>query len=315
MAVKLENELDVLGKSWNSVVDRGVLSLQFIMNLITVFVLSLLGIIGIGWMLEGGWLAVLGFVVSLVGLAISLLFLAAGAAAINRKVLMSQDSSYDTIWRALLVYVRHNWQTLLAMFGICMAVFVVLVLLLLIPITAARTGGNFGLFIKELLYIPIILIAAAAILSLLFGTFIVPAETALHERGFRRTCIALTGTNYSRPLHCIAILAEAFVAAAVVALPIFVLLGLAESLVRLLTLVVAGVPPGDWPLEIAVFMRMVLLAAVLTLPVAYFSIIVARKYRSLVHEEEALEAEEAEEQPEQAEETKEQGPATPEPES
>jgi len=305
MTVKLENELDVLGKSWDS------------MNLITVFVLSLLGSIGTGWMLEGGWLAVLGFAVSLVGLAISLLFLAAGAAAISRRVFTSQDSSYDTIWRALLVYIRHNWRSLLAMFGTCMAVFVVLVLLLLIPITAARTGGNFGLFIKEFLYIPIILVAAAAILSLLFATFIVPAETALHESGFRRTCIALTGSNYKRPLHCIAILAEAFVAAALVALPIFVLLGLASWLVMLLTLTVADAWHG-YLSTVEIFMFLVLLAAVLTLPVAYFSIIVARKYRSLVREEEQLEAEEAEEeteQSEQAEQTDEQGPAAPEPEN
>lgn len=285
---KLDKEFDLLSDAFDKAREKYVLAYQLIANLLAALVLSVVG--GIALMLLGKQnvvAAFFGFIIGVIALGSAGLILSAGAGAVHRRVFTPPESSYESPWDTALKFLRQNCPALTGGYCVAYAVVVVVACILLIPAGAASPKlGLLGQIMFALLLIPMMAVAALAIFSLLVGVFVMPAEVALRKQDAKTTINKFLAKTFRRPRKCLSLFAIAFVAAALVALPIFALLYVSSLFLRTLALTVAGVQFGDIASSLITFFSYLIVAAAAALPMAYFTVIVGLKYRRATEVEE-----------------------------
>jgi len=279
---KLDKELNFLSDACGKATERYVLAYQLIANLLAVIVLAVVGTIALTLLGKGTFAKIVGFIIGVIALGGAGIILASGAAAVHRRMFSPPSSSYESPWQPLLQFLRRNCCALSGGYGIFFAAFVAIVCILLIPAALARVPVV-GPVLFAVLLIPMTLIAAAGVLSLLVGTFVVPADVALREKDLKSTTITVFGNTFRQLLNCLRCLGGAYVAAFLVALPIFALLGASVFCVKGIAFAVIGVVITEsGALVVASFFMSVLVAGAATLPLALFNVIVGLKYREIL---------------------------------
>jgi hypothetical protein len=277
----------LMSDAWHQAVEKHVLLYQLLTNLAAVIVFSVIAAIA-GVMLGSASAIgkVFGFVLGLVALGAGGLIMASGAAAIMQRTFYPPASSYDSPWRSLLIFFKRNCSALSSGYGVHLAVFVGIVCILLIPATAA--WSTLGRILYAILLIPMALVAACGVLFFVIGATVLPAEVALRQRGLRQTLSGILGRGVQRFWHLLRSLGLAYIAAVLVASPILLLINASVGLMLMLVRFVTYTNPaegGVWIL--AGYFLLLLIAIALTLPMAFFNVIVGLRYRELVQAEEA----------------------------
>ena len=284
---KLDKEFDLLSDAFDKAREKYVLAYQLIANLLAALVLSIVG--GIALMLLGKESVVatfFGFIIGVIALGAAGLVLSAGAGAVHRRVFAPPESSYESPWEAALKFLRHNCPALSGGYCVAYATLLVVACILLVPAGVANPKLLLGQIIYALLLIPMVAVAAVGVFALLVGIFAMPAEVALREQSATTTINKFLAGAFRRTRKCLCPFAIAFVAAVLVALPIFALLYVASYFLRTLTLTVAGVEFDNIASSLIDFFSCLIIAAAATLPMAYFTVIVGLKYRRATEAEE-----------------------------
>ncbi|NQT21654.1 MAG: hypothetical protein HQ592_18255 [Planctomycetes bacterium] len=293
---KLDKEFDLLSEAFVKARDKYVVAYQLIANLLAALVLSVVG--GIALMLlgkQGSVAAFFGFIIGVIALGAAGLILSAGAGAVHRRVFFPPESSYESPWESAPQFLRRNCTALAGGYCVAYAALVVAACILLIPAGAAKPGSwLLGQVMFAVLLIPMVIVAAAAIFTLLVGIFAVPAEVALREQDTKTTVNRFVSGAFRLPRNCLCHFAIAFVAASLVALPIFTLLRASSLFLYALAGAVAGVTFTGVPIALMAFFSSLLIAAAAALPMAYFTVIVGLKYRKAAEAEEEAATDDAE---------------------
>jgi len=283
---ELDKELDFLSDACGKATEKYVLAYQLVANLLAIIVLSLIGTIALKLLAGGAVGKTFGFIIGVIALGAAGIILAAGAGAVHRRVFSPSPSSYESPWQAPLQFFHRNCSALSGGYGIFYAGFVALVCILLIPAAVAGVPAV-GQVLFAVLLIPMVLMAAAGVLSFLVGMFVVPAHVALREQDLKRTVGAVFGNTFRKLLNCLYCLGSAFVAAVLVGLPVFALLSVSLFCVNGLVLSVTGaVLTESGAIVVASFFKAILIAAAAALPMAFFNVIVGLRYRETVGPEE-----------------------------
>jgi|GEM_PF-3338313 len=283
---KLDKELDFLSDACAKATERYVLAYQLIANVLAVIVLTVVGTIALTLLGKGAFAKILGFIIGAIALGSAGIILASGAAAVHRRIFSPPASSYESPWQPLLQFLQRNCSALSGGYGIFFAAFVAIMCILLVPAAVARVPAV-GPVLFAVLLIPMVLVAAVGVLSLLVGTFVVPADVALREQDVKGTATTVFGNTFRKLLNCLRCLGSAYVAAFLVGLPIFALLGVSLFCVKGIAFAVVGVVITEsGALVVASFFMAILIGVAATLPMAFFNVIVGLRYREIVASQE-----------------------------
>ena len=278
---KLDKELGFLSDACRHTTEKYVLAYQVVTNLLAVAVLAVIGAIALMLLQSGTAAKALGFVVGVIALGATGIILASGAGAIHRRIFFPPASSYESAWQTPLQFLQRNCRALLGAYGAFFGAFIVLILILLIPAGAAGIGA-LGQVMFALLLMPMVIVVAAGLLSLLVGIFVVPADVALREQDVTKTATDVFDNTFRNLTNCLYCLGIAFVISFLVALPIFALLRASISCVIGLAAFVGGVRFDYSAVRIVAFFSAVLVALAAALPMACFNVIIGLKYREIV---------------------------------
>ena len=284
----LEVELRRVSEAWRLAVDRHVLGLQALANAAAALIASVCAIIAMLLLQRNGLASVFGLLVGAAGFGAAGLVLASGVAAVHRQVYFGAASAYGP-WRQAWRFLQHNCSAIAGGYGVCYGVFLLLVCVLLILTSVARLGEPAQLLFAVLL-IPLVAIAAAAVMAMVYGVFVATAEAALNERSLVRLLSAMLEHSPCRCCSLLRSMTGAFAAAALAALPPVALLLLSIVLILVLAGVVVGIVFTGGAILVMCIFAFVLLAVALAPATALFAVLIGAAWRDLCEPDEPGEA-------------------------
>jgi len=282
---KLEAELKRISAAWHAACDRHVLSLQVPANVAAAAIAGACGIIALLLLHSGGLAPVLGFVIGVAGFGAAGLALALCAAAVHRRAYFPPSSSYEQPWHNAWKFLQHNFRAAAGGFGVCYSIFILLFCLLLIPAGVARLSEQ-AQHLFAVLLVPLALIAAAGVLAVIYGVFVVSAEVALNERSLAATLRAVFGRSPCRCCSLLRSFAGALAAAFLAALPPVALLALSLAVLKVAATVVAGINFTSGARIVMMSFALILLAAAAAPATALFTVMIGDAWRDLCELEE-----------------------------
>ena len=273
-----EKPLDFLIHACELAAGRPGIVYQFIANAVAAAELYVAGSTAL-WLLAQAHVAkVAGFILGLASIGAAGLILAAGSVAVNRALLNPPRPRHEI--DEAFVFIRNNLAALVQSYVAFFAFFVLAACVLLIPTTAARLGA-LGQLIYAPLAIPMLIMAAGAVLAIVTGMAVVPADIAAHERNFTSTFRAAFAYAVRQPRHYAWSLYRAAIASALVALPLALLAWLAANLLNELAGPVGGVEFYAIPHRLWEMSWAMVIGVIAALPMACFNTIVGLDYRRL----------------------------------